>query len=148
MGAEPQNLSYSDPCAKQQRALQRLKKENRSTRCVRSLADLRRQLTDPSPYNTQREARFVNRDGAYSLCSDNGSDRGSDISLGQGDSAISVVRGFGQEDSRAHEACLVALTELRRDADLHCKELKKVLKLQRHEIETLRRRWSLLSCAQ
>merc|ERR1712150_128344 len=78
-----------------------------------------------------------------------GSDDGSDIylSLPEGDSAISMVRSVARQHSRAHEACLVALTEIRRDADLHCKELKKVLRLQGHEIEALRQRRSSTKCA-
>jgi len=144
-------MSFSDLCAKQQRALQTLKKGGRSTRSMRSLGDLHhwRQMSEPAPGGTNFGTIGMTREATEeSLCSDEGDVYACSLrSAPEGHFAISMVQSVAQQHSRAHEACLVALTELRRDADLHCKELKKVLKLQGHEIEVLRRRRSFFSCS-
>lgn len=137
----PRNLSFSQICAKQQHALQTLKKGSLPVRHVRSLAHmLPRQFSEPPP----SAAHFF---GARSItegsqCSDAGSDF-----LPEGDSAISIIRSVSRQHSRAHDSCLVALTELKRNADTHYKELNRVLTQQGQEIEVLRRRRSFLNRA-
>jgi len=134
-------LSYAQIVAKQQRVLRALqnKKGSHSMRTWR-------QLSEPCPLGAPFGSRSVNSEAEESLCSDDGSDIYA-FPPPEGDSAISIVRSVAKQHSRAHDAYLVALTELKRDADLRGKEVKKVLTLQGREIEALKRRRSCLNCA-